>query len=159
VTCRKRNHKNQNMWRMRDACSTALAAHGTIGLPCVAHVNLGTLGLVGPRAVNEALLDIRGERVKGLIDVDVALGRDFEERNAEFVCERLAPFCADGALLFPVALVTNEDLVNALGGVLLDVGKPCADVCCAELAGGKGGVEANGYGRSVLLKLLSSVTS
>jgi hypothetical protein len=122
---------------MRDACSTALAAHGTIGLPCVAHVNLGTLGLVGPRAVNEALLDIRGERVKGLIDVDVALGRDFEERNAEFVCERLAPFCADGALLFPVALVTNEDLVNALGGVLLDVGKPCADVCCAELAEGK----------------------
>ena len=153
---------------MRHGRSTALAAHGTVALPCVAHVNLGALGLVGPRAIDEALLDVRGERVKGLVDVDVALGRDFEERNAEFVCERLAPFCADSALLFPVALVANEDLVNALGGVLLDVGKPCADVWCAVSArGGRAGAGVEGRAWSwprsrscnVLLKLLSSVTS
>lgn len=40
----------------------------------------------------------------------------------------MALFCGDGALLFPVALVADEDLVDALGGVLLDVGEPCADV-------------------------------
>jgi hypothetical protein len=40
----------------------------------------------------------------------------------------LAAFRADLALLFPVAFVAYQDLVDALGGVLLDVGKPCADI-------------------------------
>jgi len=35
---------------------------------------------------------------------------------------------ADGALFFPVAFVADEDLVDAFGGVLFDVGEPGADV-------------------------------
>lgn len=108
---------------------TALAAHApTIRVSRGPNIHLGSRGRIRPRAIYQALLDVRGEGVKGLVDVDVALCRDLEERNAEFVCECLALFCADGALLFPVALVADEDLVDALGGVLLDVGEPCANV-------------------------------
>jgi hypothetical protein len=35
----------------------------------------------------------------------------------------------DCALLFPVTLVANEDLVDAFGRMLLDVREPGADVC------------------------------
>ena len=63
-----------------------------------------------------------------MVDVDVALCRYLEEGNAEFVCESLAALCADGALLLPVALVADENLVDALGCVLLDVGEPGADI-------------------------------
>lgn len=91
-------------------------------------IDLGSGGLIRPGSIDKALLDIAGEAVKRLVDVDVALGRDLEEGDAEFVGEGLALFCGDGALLFPVALVADEDLVDAFGGVLLDVGEPCADV-------------------------------
>jgi hypothetical protein len=63
------------------------------------------------------------------MSADVALGGDLEEGDAELVGEGLALLGADDALVLPVALVANEDLVDALGGVLLHVGKPCADVC------------------------------
>jgi hypothetical protein len=108
---------------------TALATHASICAPCIAHVHRGAGSLVRPGAVDEALLDIRGERVEGLVDVDVALCRDLKEGDAEFVGEGLAALGADGTLLFPVALVADEDLVDAFGGVLLDVGEPRADVC------------------------------
>ena len=108
---------------------TALAAHASVCAPCVTHVHRGAGSLVGPGTVDEALLDVRGERVEGLVDVDVALCRDLEEGDAEFVGEGLAALGADGALLFPIALVADEDLVDAFGGVLFDVGEPRADVC------------------------------
>lgn len=78
--------------------------------------------------VDEALLDVGGEGVEGLVDVDVALGGDLEEGDAELVGEGLALLGADNALLLPVALVADEDLVDALGGVLFYVGEPGADV-------------------------------
>jgi len=84
--------------------------------------------LIRPRTIDQPRLDIRCERVEGLVNVDVALCADLEEGDAEFVCKRLALFCGNCALFFPVALVANEDLVDAFGGVLLDVGEPCADV-------------------------------
>jgi hypothetical protein len=40
----------------------------------------------------------------------------------------LTLLCGDGALLFPITLVANEDLVDALGGMLLDIGKPSPDI-------------------------------
>ena len=80
------------------------------------------------RGVDDALLDVGGEVVEGLVDVDVGLGRDLEEWDAELLGERLALLRRDDALLFPVALVADEDLVNALGGVLFYVGEPCADL-------------------------------
>ena len=93
------------------------------------NIDLGGSRLIRPSGIDKTLLDVAGEAVKRLIDVDVALGRDLEEGDAEFVGEGLAALGADGALLFPIALVADEDLVDAFGGVLLDVGELRADVC------------------------------
>ena len=75
------------------------------------------LGLGGVHA----LLDIGCQAVEGLLDVDVVLGRDLQERNAQFVGQLLALLSRDGPLLLPVTLVPDKDLVNTLAGVLLDV--------------------------------------
>lgn len=108
----------------------ALSAHTSVRAPCVANIHRWAGCLVRSCAIDKSLLDVGRERVKCLIDVDVTLCGDFEERNAEFVGEGLATLCADGALLLPIALVSDEDLIDAFGCVLLDVGEPGADVCC-----------------------------
>ena len=78
--------------------------------------------------VDDAFLDITREAEEGLLDVDIALGRDFHEGDAELVGQCLALFGGDGAFLLPVAFVADEDFVHAFGGVLFDVGEPGADV-------------------------------
>lgn len=107
---------------------TALATHACIATVLPADVHLWRSALVCPCSIDQPLLDIAGQAVKGLVNVDVALCRDLEEGDSELVSESLALFCRDSALLFPIALVTNEDLVDTLGGVLLNVGEPCANV-------------------------------
>lgn len=102
----------------------------------VAHATVGTLADVDARgssrvvlgAVDQSRLDIGGQAVECLVDVDVALGRDLEEGDAELVGEGLALLCRDDALVLPVALVADQDLVDALGSVLLDVLEPRANV-------------------------------
>ena len=79
--------------------------------------------------IDYALLDIGSETVEGFLDVDIRLCGDFKEGDIELVSECLAFFHRYGTLLFPVALVAYENLVDTLGGVLLDVGKPSAYVC------------------------------
>lgn len=79
--------------------------------------------------IHDALLDVAGKTVKGLFHVDVALGRNLHEGDSKLVCQRLSLLGRHGSLLFPIALVANQDLVDALGRVLLDVGEPCSDVC------------------------------
>jgi hypothetical protein len=74
------------------------------------------------------LLDVRCKTVKGLLDVDVVLRGHLQEGNAKLISQLLALLGGDGPLLLPVALVSDQDLVNALAGVLLDVGKPGSDV-------------------------------
>jgi hypothetical protein len=107
---------------------TALSTHACITTVLSADIHLWRSCLVCPRSVDQPLLDIASQAVEGLVDIDVALCRDLEERDAELVGEGLTLFCGDGALLFPVALVANEDLVDAFGGVLFNVGEPCADI-------------------------------
>lgn len=102
------------------ACGTAL-----VGVYVDARVTCGSL-LLG--RVDDAFLNVRGEGEEGLFDVDVALCADFHEGDAELVCEGLALGGGDGTLLFPVAFVADQDLVDAFGCVLLDVGEPCSDV-------------------------------
>lgn len=92
-------------------------------------VDRALLLLLGLLGVDDALLDISGQAEEGLLHVDVGLCADLHEGDAELVGERLALLRRDRALLFPVALVADQDLVDALGGVLLDVGEPGADVC------------------------------
>lgn len=89
------------------------------------YVGRGRLCLGG---VHDALLDIGGQAVEGLVDVDVALGRDLEEGDAQLAGELLALLRGNDTLLLPVALVADQDLVDTLGRVLLHVGEPCSDV-------------------------------
>lgn len=107
---------------------TALATHTRIATILPADIYLWRGSLVCPCSVDQPLLDIAGQAIKGLVNVDVALCRDLEEGDSELISQSLALFCRDGALLFPIALVTNEDLVDTLGGVLFNVGEPCANV-------------------------------
>ncbi len=85
--------------------------------------------LIFAGGVDDALLDVAGEAEEGLLDVDVALRRDLHERYAQLVRQRLPLLGRDGALLLPVAIVAYDDLVDALGRVLLYVGEPGPDVC------------------------------
>lgn len=71
--------------------------------------------------VDDALLDVGGEREESLFDVDVALGADLHEGNAKFVSQSLTLGCRDGALFFPIALVADQDFVDTFSRVLLDV--------------------------------------
>ena len=79
--------------------------------------------------IDQTLLDVGGEAVEGLVNVDVALGGDLEEGDAELIGKSLALLGADDALLFPITLVADQDLVDALGSVLLNIGEPGSDVC------------------------------
>lgn len=88
--------------------------------------------LIRLTGIDDALLDIGGEAVEGVLDVDVALGGDLHEGDAQLVGQLLALFAGYHALVLPVALVADEDLVDALGGVLFHVGEPGADVCCCR---------------------------
>lgn len=108
--------------------------------------------------IDNALLDIAREVEEGLFDIDVRLGRDFHEGDAKFIGEGLALLDGNSALLLPVALVADEDFVDAFGGVLLDVGEPRPDVCSISLAS-KLLLCLLPSLIDVLLKLLSSVTS
>lgn len=104
----------------------AFASHAAVRLVAYVDASGGTGLVLG--VVDESLLDIGGEGVESLVDVDVALRRDLEEGDAELVGEGLALLFGDDALVLPVALVADEDLVDALGGVLLYVLEPGADV-------------------------------
>lgn len=75
-----------------------------------------------------ALLDVRGKAVEGLLDVDVVLCGHLQEGDAKLISQLLALLGGDGPLLLPVTLVSDQDLVDPLAGVLLDVGKPGSDV-------------------------------
>lgn len=76
---------------------------------------------IRPRRIDDAALNVAREAEEGLFHVDVSLCRDLHKGDAELVGERLALLGRDGSLLLPVALVANQDLVDALGRVLLDV--------------------------------------
>src|SRR5215472_3441198 len=85
--------------------------------------------LVLQLCVDYSLLNVCSKTVERLVDVDISLCRGFKEGDAELVSQCLAFFCRHGTLLFPIALVAYENLVDAFGGVLLHVGKPSAYVC------------------------------
>lgn len=112
----------------RRRASAALAARAARLAAGTGDVDTRCWRLLGLGGVDDAGLDVGGQAVKGLVNVDAALGRDLEEGDAQLVGQLLALLGGDDALLFPVALVADQDLVDAFGGVLLDVGEPGADV-------------------------------
>lgn len=123
------------------ACGIALA-----GIYVDTRVACGGLLLGG---IDDTFLNVRGEGEKGLFDVDVALCADFHKGDAEFVSKGLALGGGDGALLFPVTLVADQDLVYAFGCVLLDIGEPCSDIAETLLVGNVID-EQNAHGASVV---------
>jgi len=132
----------------------ALSPHRAYAVALIRHIYPLRRALVRFRCINDSLLDIRCQTVEGLLDVDVALGGDFHEGDAELVGQLLSFLRGDHAFLFPVAFVADEDLVDAFGGVLFDVGEPCSDICCCFSSGF--GDSRHG---SILLNDRSSVTS
>ena len=118
-------------WQYCDSFLTAVLACAASWLTAV-DVDGRLLLLLRLLGVDDALLDVACKAEEGLLDVDVGFRTDLHERNAELVGKCLTLLSRNGALLFPVTLVANQDLVDALGRMLLNVGEPCADVCRKE---------------------------
>jgi hypothetical protein len=72
--------------------------------------------------------DVPCECEESLLDSLVCLRTRFEEPEPKLVGELTPLLDRDSSLVVPVALVPDQDLVDTLGGVLLDVGVPCADI-------------------------------
>lgn len=120
-------------WHYCDSFLTAVLACAASWLAAV-DVDRRLLLLLRLLGVDDALLDVACKAEEGLLDVDVRFRANLHEGNAELVGKCLTLLSRNGALLFPVTLVANQDLVNALGRMLLNVGEPCADVCRKERA-------------------------
>lgn len=111
-----------------DSFLTAVLARAASWLTAV-DVNGRLLLLLRLLGVDDALLDVACKAEECLLDVDVRFRANLHEGNAELVGKGLTLLGRNGTLLFPVTLVANQDLVDALGRVLLNVREPCADVC------------------------------
>lgn len=96
--------------------------------------HIDALTLLRLRTIHYPSLDVCRETEERLLHIDIRLRADLQEGDAQLVRERLALLRRHHALVLPVALVADEDLVHALGGVLLDVGEPGADICHIMLA-------------------------
>ena len=119
---------NDKAWDRERDPKRGLATLASAGGAALTHVNPRSTSCVVLGGVNDALLDVGCQVEKRLVDIDVALGRDFHERDAKFVGKRLALLSRDCPLLLPIAFVANQNLVDALGGVLFHVGEPGSDV-------------------------------
>lgn len=73
--------------------------------------------------------DAPGKCEERLLDALVDLCRGLHELDAELVGKLAALLFSHRALVRPVRLVANENLVYAFRGVLLDVRMPGADIC------------------------------
>jgi hypothetical protein len=112
---------------------------------------------------------VPSQREESLLNLDVALCRRLEEAETKLVRELLTLLLRDDLLVRPVALVSDEDLVDTFRGVLLDVRVPRPDVYAerrmsttVERGISEEKVRQEGAIRNeqdALLKLLSSVTS
>lgn len=130
----KKEAKEKRLQQKKTSYLTALATHASIstGIADVDAALALTGRRVATRGIDDALLDVGRKRVKGLVDVDVALGRHLQERDAQLIGQRLSLLRRDRPLLFPVALVADQDLVNALRRVLLYVREPSPYVCSSQ---------------------------
>ena len=81
-----------------------------------------------------------GKCEERLLDALVDLRRGLHELDAKLVGKLAALLLGDRALVRPVRLVADEDLVHAVRGVLLDVRVPGADVCGKGNASHGGGI-------------------
>lgn len=104
-----------------------LSSRATVRARALVYMKSRSARLIGLRGVH-ALLDVRRKIVEGLLDVDVVLGRNLQERDAQLIRQLLSLFGRHSPLLLPVTLVADENLVYPFAGVLFDVREPGADV-------------------------------
>lgn len=72
----------------------------------LADIDVGR-GRLRLRGIHNTLLDVSGQAVKGLVDVDVALGRDLEEWDVQLAGQSLSLFGRHNTLLLPITLVAD----------------------------------------------------
>jgi hypothetical protein len=80
------------------------------------------------RRVDDSLLDICRQAVECLLNIDVALRRDLEEWDAKLVRQLLTPFRRYHPSVFPITLVSDQDLIYAFCSMLLNVREPSPDI-------------------------------
>ena len=76
---------------------------------------------------DQSVFDCRRQSLKGLVDVDIRLGRAFPKGNTKFRGKLLSFIRAHHFLVKHVALVTDQNLVDVHVGTLLDQPDPFAD--------------------------------
>lgn len=74
-------------------------------------------------------LSIPCESKECLLYTLVDFGARLHEPNTKLICECFPLFGRDLALVLPVRLVPNENLVYTLGRVLFDIRMPRSNIC------------------------------
>ena len=72
--------------------------------------------------------DSPGESEEGLFDAVVDFGRSLHESDAKLIGKLSTLVHGDRPFVRPIRFVTNENLIDAFGRMLFDVGVPRADV-------------------------------
>ena len=65
---------------------TAFPSHGAYAVILIRDVDSLCGCLIRFRGIDDSFLDIGGEAVEGLFDIDVALSRNLHERYAQLIC-------------------------------------------------------------------------
>jgi hypothetical protein len=89
----------------------------------------------GVRYKRDRNINAPSECKERLLDTLVHLSRGLHEPDAKLVGKLAALLLRHSALVRPVRLVADEDLVHAFRGVLLDVRVPCSDVWRSAVRG------------------------
>ena len=86
-------------------------------------------------SIDKTLLDITGQCKECFLNIDVRLGARFQELDAVFIGQGLTLLLADHLLVRHIALITDEDAVDALTRMLLNVPDPISDIVERALIG------------------------
>lgn len=68
-----------------------------------------------------AFLYLGSEIIESLFNVDIVLGGNLEEGDAQLICQLLALLSRNSPLFLPVAFISNEDLVHTLTCMLFNI--------------------------------------
>jgi hypothetical protein len=79
-------------------------------------------------ASTQTLLDLCSHGQKRLLDIGGLLGGSLDERNAHRVGELLSNSGVDNLLVGHITLVTDQELVDTLGGISVNFLEPLLDV-------------------------------
>lgn len=114
----------------------AATAVGRGHVLAVANLDLALVAGSGLCTATKSLLDLLGHSLESVLDVGGLLGRGLNEGNTHAVSKLLGDSGVDNLLVGHIALVTNKQLVDALGSVAVNLLEPLLDVVEGFLLGG-----------------------